>query len=56
MRRVSKSSEPGPIIIVQQIQKHDWIMELPRLTEEVQDRLHEGIDSMEVDPDHAASI
>ena len=42
--------------IVRQIEKHEWIMNLPRITEEVDDRLEEGIDWIDGDPKHAAAI
>ncbi len=56
MRRTGKPSRPAPIIIVQQIQKHEWIMRMPRKTEEVDDQLDEGIDWIDADPKRAASI
>ena len=43
MRLPGEPSQPGPIIIVRQIEKHEWIMNLPRINEEVDDRLEEGI-------------
>jgi tetratricopeptide (TPR) repeat protein len=36
--------------------KNEWIFDLPRLTEEVRDRLEVGIDCMGEDPQRAASI
>jgi tetratricopeptide (TPR) repeat protein len=56
MRRTGEPPKPRPIIIVQQIQKHEWTLRLPRVTEEVDDRLEEGIDSIDADPEHAESI
>jgi tetratricopeptide (TPR) repeat protein len=56
MRRPAKPLEPVPIIIVQQIQKSEWIMKMPRVTEEVDDRLEEGIDWIDGDPKRAISI
>jgi tetratricopeptide (TPR) repeat protein len=45
-----------PIIIVQQIGKREWIMKLPRVNVQVNDRLEQGIDWMDIMPSRAASI
>jgi len=49
MANVKKQHWPGGIIIVKQMEKHTWIFGYPRLTEEVQDVLHEAIDWMPED-------
>jgi tetratricopeptide (TPR) repeat protein len=41
---------------VQQIARHQWLFNLPRITEEVHDRFDEAIDWMEADPRRAALI
>ena len=56
MRRPPKPSPLGAIIILRQMRKHEWLFTLPRITEEVDDRLEEGIDWIDADPHRAASI
>ena len=56
VRNTVKPSEPEPIIIVQQIQKHEWIIKLPRMTKEVDERLEEGIEWFDGAPKRAISI
>ena len=56
MRRPPRPSPSGAIIILRQMGKHEWLFTLPRITEEVDDRLEQGIDWIDADPKHAASI
>ena len=56
MRRIPMPSPSGAIIILRQMEKHEWLITLPRMTEEVDDRLEEGIDGIDGDPDRAKSI
>jgi tetratricopeptide (TPR) repeat protein len=55
--RINKEPLPsGAIIILRQMEKHEWLFNLPRITVAVDDRLEEGIDLMDVDPRRAASV
>jgi len=56
MRKLGKSSSSGAIIILRQMEKHEWIFKFPRITEKVDDLLEEGIDWIDADPKRAASI
>lgn len=56
MRRTPEPSPSGAIVILRQMEKHEWLFTLPRITEEVDDRLEEGIDWIDADPNCAASI
>ena len=56
MRKPAKPSSSAAIIILRQMEKHEWLFTLPRITEEVDDRLEEGIDWIDADPKYAASI
>ena len=38
------------------MEKHEWLFTLPRINEEVDERLGEGIDWIGADPNRAASI
>ncbi len=49
MRNLSQKQKPCGIIIVKQIQPHEWIFDYPRLTMEVNDLLHNAIDGMRSD-------
>jgi hypothetical protein len=55
MRKPGKPSSSGAIIILRQMENHEWLFTLPRITEEVDDRLEEGIDWIDADPERAAS-
>jgi tetratricopeptide (TPR) repeat protein len=56
MRKSGKPSSSGAIIILRQMEKHEWLFTLPRITEEVDDRLEEGIDWIDAYPERAATI
>lgn len=56
MRRARKPSGLLPIIIVRQIEKHKWTLRLPRIGEEADDQLEEGIDWIDSDLERARSI
>ncbi len=56
MRRTRKPTGPLPIIIVQQIEEHQWTLRLPRIGEEADDQLEEGIDWIDSDLEHASAI
>lgn len=56
MRRIPKPSPSGAIIILRQMEKHEWLFTLPRITEAVDDRLEEGIEWIDADPERAATI
>jgi tetratricopeptide (TPR) repeat protein len=49
MRKLKRRPQPRGIIILKQIQKHEWIFDYPRLTEEVHDRLDTAIDWIRAD-------
>ncbi len=51
-----KTSPPAGIIILRLVGKNEWVFNLPRITQVVDDRLGEGIDQMDADPQQAASI
>ena len=56
MRETGAPLPSGPIVIVRQIEKHEWTLRFPRINEEVDDRLEEGIDWIDADPERAAAI
>jgi tetratricopeptide (TPR) repeat protein len=49
MRNVKRQPKPTGIIILKQIQKHEWIFEYPRFTEDVHDLLEDAIDWIDSD-------
>jgi tetratricopeptide (TPR) repeat protein len=51
-----KTSQPTGIIILRLAGKNEWVFNLPRITQGVDDRLEEGIDQMDADPQRAALI
>lgn len=54
-KRLNPQIQTG-IIILRQMEKHQWLFTLPRITEEVDDRLEEGIDWIDANPKRAVSI
>lgn len=54
--RSRKGPRGGAIIILRHIEKHEWIFELPRITEQVDERLEEGIDWMDANLRRSESI
>jgi tetratricopeptide (TPR) repeat protein len=56
MQNRPQPSKSNAVIILRQTAKHEWIFELPRITEEVDDRLGEGIDWMHGNLKRAESI
>jgi tetratricopeptide (TPR) repeat protein len=56
MRKPGKQTPSRAIIILRQIEKHEWIFKLPRINDGVDHRLEEGIDWIDADPKRAASI
>jgi tetratricopeptide (TPR) repeat protein len=56
MRKAQTPSPSGAIIILRQMAKHEWIFRLPRIGEEVDDRVEDGIDWMDADLKRSVSI
>ena len=46
---MNKSAQSVGIIILKQVEKHDWIFDYPRITDEALDLLDEAIDWMHID-------
>ncbi len=49
MRNMNMQPQPSGIIILKQIQKHEWVFDYPRFTEEVHDSLDDAIDWIDSD-------
>jgi len=56
MRNPRRPEKPTGIIILRQTAKHEWSFCLPRIGEEVHERLEEGIDRIGTHPRRAAAI
>src|SRR4051794_3366240 len=56
MRNRQNPQLPTGIIILRQMEKHEWLITLPRVNEEVNERLAEGIDWVDADANRAVSI
>jgi len=56
MRNRQNPQLPTGIIILRQMEKHEWLITLPRVNEEVDEKLAEGIYWADADPNRAVSI
>ena len=56
MRRNLKPAKPSGVVILQQVERTEWIFNLPRVDEEVRDQLEAGINWLNAEPSRAARI